>query len=366
MTNLEMTNMSRINRFYDYMEEQELDMVLLTLPRTIHYFTGFNTNPHERFFCLVIPLVGDPVLIIPELDLDEASRKSCVQDLRTHKDNEDPMNIVRSLTKKRIGKCGLEKDHLTLSRFEEITSVVVANTYVSVEDEIQKMKVIKSPEEIAKIREAIRISDEALFEGLKMVKPGVTEYEIAAEIQYQRLKLGADGGGLMVVSGEKSSLPHGRTGDRTLRDGDLLLIDGGVLKSGYVSDITRTFGIGEINDQQREIYETVLAANLAAIDAVRPGVSFGELDKIARDVITEKGYGEYFTHRLGHGMGMNNHEYPSIHSLNKDVAQAGMVFTIEPGIYLPGIGGVRIEDDILVTDDGVEVLTPFKKELTLL
>ena len=110
----------------------------------------------------------------------------------------------------------------------------------------------------------------------------------------------------------------------------------------------------------------MLAANLAAIDAVRPGVSFGELDKIARDVITEKGYGEYFTHRLGHGMGMNNHEYPSIHSLNKDVAQAGMVFTIEPGIYLPGVGGVRIEDDILVTDDGVEVLTPFKKELTLL
>src|SRR4051812_1881770 len=163
------------------MEEQELDMVLLTLPRTIHYFTGFNTNPHERFFCLVIPLVGDPVLIIPELDLDEASRKSCVQELRTHKDNEDPMNIVRSLTKKRIGRCGLEKNHLTLSRFEEITSVVVANTYVSVEDEIQKMKVIKSPGEIANIREAIRISDEALFEGLKMVKPGVTEYEIAAE-----------------------------------------------------------------------------------------------------------------------------------------------------------------------------------------
>ena len=192
--------------------KEELEMVLLTLPRTIHYFTGFNTNPHERFFCLFIPLDGNPVLIIPELDLDEASRKSCIQDLRTHKDNEDPMEIVRSLTKKRIGKCGVEKGHLTLSRFEEITSVIEANTYVNVEDKIQKMKVIKSPDEIAKIRQAIRISDEALFEGLKMVKPGVTEYEIAAEIQYQRLKLGADGGGLMVVSGEKSPCHTGVLG----------------------------------------------------------------------------------------------------------------------------------------------------------
>ncbi|AMQ04970.1 M24 family metallopeptidase [Sporosarcina psychrophila] len=361
-----MTNMSRIKKFYEYMEEEELDMVFLTLPRTIHYLTGFSTNPHERFFSLFIPLVGDPVLIIPELDLNEASCKSCVQNLLTHKDNEDPMEILRRLTKKKAGKCGLEKEHLTLSRFEEIASVVEASIYINVDDEIQKMKVIKSPEEVARIRQAIRISDEALFEGLKIVKPGVTEYEIAAEIQYQKIKLGADGGGLMVVSGEKSALPHGRTGNRALREGDLLLIDGGVLKNGYVSDITRTFGIGEINDQRKKIYETVLAANLAAINAVKPGVSFGELDTIARDVITENGYGGYFTHRLGHGMGMNNHEYPSIHGLNKDVVKVGMVFTIEPGIYVPGVGGVRIEDDILVTDDGVEVLTHYKKELTLL
>ncbi|MFJ7936697.1 M24 family metallopeptidase [Sporosarcina sp. NPDC096371] len=358
--------MARIKKFYEYMEAKELDMVFVTLPRSIHYFTGFNTNPHERFFCLFMPLIGDPVLILPELDLDEASRKSCIKKLRTHKDNEDPMEIVTDLTKKNAKKCGVEKEHLTLMRFEEIAGVVEAETYVNVESEIQKMKVIKSSDEVASIRQAIRISDEALFEGLKMVKPGVTEYEIAAEIQYQRIKLGADGGGLMVVSGEKSALPHGRTGDRVLKEGDLLLIDGGVLKNGYVSDITRTFGVGEINEQRKEIYETVLAANVAAIDAVKPGVSFGELDKIARDIIIDKGYGKYFTHRLGHGMGMNNHEYPSIHGLNRDVSKAGMVFTIEPGIYVPGVGGVRIEDDILVTDDGAEVLTHYKKELILL
>ncbi|MFC5602475.1 M24 family metallopeptidase [Sporosarcina koreensis] len=357
--------MSRIEKFIEYMEVNEIDIAFITLPNSIYYFTGFNSNPHERFFSLLISLDKNPVLILPELDLDGATSKSSIQNFLSYKDDEDPMEIVKGFVKRKK-KCGLEKSHLTMSRFEGISSAINAMTYVDIDEAIQKMKVIKSQDEVEKIKKAIHISDAALLEALKKVKPGVSEYEIAAEIQYQRLKLGADGGGLMVVSGEKSALPHGRTGDRKLKEGDFLLIDGGVLKDGYVSDITRTFGVGEVTNQQKEMYETVLAANLAAIGAVEPGVSFSTLDMIARDIITRDGYGEYFTHRLGHGMGMNNHEYPSIHGLNTDAAQVGMVFTIEPGIYVPDVGGVRIEDDVLVKVDGVEVLSQFSKELMIL
>ncbi|AOV09266.1 M24 family metallopeptidase [Sporosarcina ureilytica] len=348
------------------MERENLDLVFVTLPRSIYYFTNFNTNPHERFFCLYIPIDGEPVLILPELDLEEATKKSNVKNIRTHRDNENPMDILRELTSQQIERCGIQKEHMSLSRYEAINNVIGAKNYIDIEDEIQDMKALKSSGEIEKIKNAIRISDLALSEGLKIVKPGVSEYEIAAEIQYQRLKHGADGGGLMVVSGEKSALPHGRTGNRKLQEGDFLLIDGGVMKEGYVSDITRTFVVGNINSEQKRIYQTVLEANLTAIDAIKPGISFGELDQIARDIISDKGYGKYFTHRLGHGMGLNNHEYPSIHGLNKDTVKAGMVFTIEPGIYMPSVGGVRIEDDVLVTEDGFEVLTNYPKELTIL
>lgn len=361
-----MTQQSRLKRLHTYMEKEDIDLIFITLPRSVYYFTNFNTNPHERFFSLCVPRDAEPVLIIPELDLEDAMKKSNVKNIRTHKDDENPLDILRELFNKKISKCGIQKEHMTLTKFEEIDSVIKASKYVDLEKEIQKMKAVKSKDEVDKIRNAIRISDIALAEAMKIIKPGITEYEIAAEVQYQRLKHGADGGGLMVVSGEKSAMPHGRTGNRALSEGDFLLIDGGVLKDGYVSDITRTFAIGEISDEKKRIYNTVLEANVAAINAVKPGVTFGKLDTIARDIITEAGYGQYFTHRLGHGMGMNNHEYPSIHSLNEDTAKEGMVFTVEPGIYIPEVGGVRIEDDLVVTKEGCEVLTSYPKELTIL
>jgi len=237
-----------------------------------------------------------------------------------------------------------------------------------VEEPLREMRLIKSAEEVARIRHAVRLVEQALSESLKKVKPGVTEMEIVAELEYQMKRLGADGPSFdtMVLAGEKSALPHGTPGSRQVREGDLLLFDLGVAADGYVSDITRTFAIGEISAQLREIYETVLAANEAAIAEVRPGVTLAHLDQTARRVIEEKGYGPYFMHRLGHGLGMDVHEYPSVHGQNQDVLRPGMVFTIEPGIYLPGVGGVRIEDDVLVTDSGCDVLTQFPKQLTVI
>jgi len=146
----------------------------------------------------------------------------------------------------------------------------------------------------------------------------------------------------------------------------MLLFDIGVYYDGYASDITRTFAVGEVSDQMREVYNTVLAANLAGIAAVKPGVAFNAIDAAARQVIEAAGYGEYFTHRIGHGLGMDVHEYPSMHSQNADLAEEGLVITIEPGIYLPKIGGVRIEDDVFITSSGAELLTSFPKELMII
>ncbi len=169
----------------------------------------------------------------------------------------------------------------------------------------------------------------------------------------------------MVLAGEKAALPHGKPGDRELKNGDFLLIDFGVITyDRYCSDITRTFVIGEADDKQKEIYDIVKRSTQAGVDAVKAGVPLKEFDIAARSIIQESGYGEYFNNRVGHGLGIEVHEAPSIHHLNDDIAQKGMVFTIEPGIYIPGYGGVRIEEEVYINEDGeAEVLTSFPRDL---
>ncbi|HWL12694.1 MAG TPA: M24 family metallopeptidase, partial [Ureibacillus sp.] len=170
----------------------------------------------------------------------------------------------------------------------------------------------------------------------------------------------------MVLSGPKTASPHGTPGERKIQKGDMILFDLGVIYDGYCSDITRTVAFGEVSEAQKEIYNAVRSANENAVAAVKPGVRAMDLDKIARDTITEAGYGEYFTHRLGHGLGISVHEFPSVTGTNDLVLREGMVFTIEPGVYKADVTGVRVEDDVVVTADGVEVLTKFTKELVIL
>lgn len=169
-----------------------------------------------------------------------------------------------------------------------------------------------------------------------------------------------------VLTGPKAASPHGKTGQRKIERGDLVLMDLGVIYEGYCSDITRTLAFGEPSEQAKEVYDIVKRAEQVALDAVRPGVTAAELDGIARKTIEDAGYGEYFTHRLGHGLGISVHEFPSIHGGNNMPLEAGMVFTIEPGIYVADQVGVRIEDDLVVTENGYEVLTKYPKELTVI
>jgi Xaa-Pro dipeptidase len=361
-------NQKRFQQLYAFMEKEQLDAVLITSPKHVYYMTGFFTDPHERFLGLVIPLSGEPSLIVPALDREAAANASSVQQIFTHTDTQNPYEVLQKALPGGLKRLGLEKHYLTVERYEAIAAAVSAQQYVDVEQPLRDMRLVKSPEEVARIKRAVQVVEDVLREGLKKVKPGVTEIEIVAELEYQMKRLGAEGPSFstMVLAGEKSALPHGKPGDRKIQNGELLLFDLGVYVNGYASDITRTFAVGEINQQLREIYETVLAANEAAIAAVRPGVSLASLDGAARDLIAAKGYGEYFMHRLGHGLGMDVHEYPSVHGENHETLRSGMVFTIEPGIYLPGAGGVRIEDDVLVTENGCEILTQFPKELTVI
>ena len=222
----------------------------------------------------------------------------------------------------------------------------------------------KDKKEIDNIRNAIRLTELSLQKILPKVKEGMTEKEIALKLEFIMRNAGAEkvAFDLVVASGENSAMPHHHPSDKKIKKGDLLLMDVGIELNGYCSDMTRVFTIGEASSQSQEIYDIVLKANKAGIKSVSTGKMCKEVDKIARGIIAEAGYGNYFGHATGHGLGIDVHEQPSLSALNKEKLEEGAVVTIEPGIYIPNFGGVRIEDVVLVKGDGCEILTTFPKE----
>lgn len=358
----------RIDQLMLSMIEKGLDGLLVTDPKHVYYLTGFASDPHERFLGLLLERGEEPVLITPALDAEAAHAASSVQNIVTHSDTDNPYQVLKQQFKGSIGTLGIEKEQLTVARYEELTAVVSAKQYSDIGPLLRSMRVNKSPEEVKRMQHSIHLIEEVLRQGLKSVKAGVTEIEIVAELEYLMKKLGAEGPSFdtMVLSGPKTALPHGAPGDRKIQHGDLLMFDMGVYANGYASDITRTFAVGEISSELKSIYNAVLEANLQGIQAIKPGVTLASVDQAARNAIEKAGYGPYFLHRLGHGLGIDVHEYPSVHGNNSDLVQSGMIFTVEPGVYVAGLGGVRIEDDIFVTDNGVEVLTSYPKELITL
>ncbi|RUT28419.1 aminopeptidase P family protein [Paenibacillus zeisoli] len=350
------------------MQENGVHTLLITDPKHVYYLTRFLSNPHERFLAAAITLGEEPFLIVPALDEEAARAGSDIDLIYTHTDTDNPYLVLNQALKGSAGTIALEKNHLSLARFESLQEHLTFARYRDIGPWLQDMRVRKSADEIAKIKHAVALIEQVLQEGLSKVKEGVTENELVAEVEYQIRRLGADGPSFdsMVLTGEKTALPHGVPGTRKLQYGDLLMYDIGVYADGYASDITRTFAFGEPSSELTRIYNTVLEANEQAIRSIKPGASFASIDLAARSVIEQAGYGEYFMHRLGHGLGIDVHEYPSIHGQNQALLQEGNVFTVEPGIYVAGVGGVRIEDDIVVTADGVEVLTSFPKTLTIL
>lgn len=251
-----------------------------------------------------------------------------------------------------------EADFLTYSRFQDLAKKLPKAELRPVKGWVEELRLVKDDAEIAAIREAARRTDAALAQFLADVSPGQTERQLSLELQ---LAMAAQGTHpsfeVIMASGPSSASPHWVPGSRPLAEGDMLKIDVGGVYEGYCSDLTRTYFIGEPPDKFREVYSLVKEAQAAAVAAVAPGRTGREIDEVARTIITERGYGDQFSHGLGHGVGLEVHEGPRVSSRSEDVLQPGMVVTIEPGVYLPGWGGVRIEDLVLVTADGHELLT---------
>ncbi|WP_438315860.1 M24 family metallopeptidase [Sporosarcina sp. FA9] len=361
---------TRRKKLENYLGEQQIELAMITAPSNVFYYTGFNSDPHERFMALVFDMrKGEITLFVPLLDESSAALASDIQKIIPISDAEEPFEVVSNTLGADIATFGVEMKALSLFRYNGLKSFYPKATVSNIEDAVNAQRIKKSAHEIKAAQKAIDIIEKVLAEGIKTVKIGMSENELTAELEFLMRKFGADGPSFstIVLSGEKSALPHGSPGERAFEKGDFLLIDMGVIKDGYCSDITRTFVIGEATEEQKAIYQIVLESNKAGINAVKAGVELKSIDIAARNVISEKGYGDYFNNRVGHGLGIEVHEEPSVHEGNTAIAEKGLLFTIEPGIYLPELGGVRIEDIVYINDDGeAQVLTSYPKELQVL
>ncbi|MCX6143869.1 MAG: Xaa-Pro peptidase family protein [Ignavibacteriales bacterium] len=265
-------------------------------------------------------------------------------------------------------KIGFESQYLSVSTFENLKKLFPSASFVSKRSVIETIAAVKEESEIEAIKRAAAITDKVFRKVLLALKPGVRELDIAAEISYWHQRFGADGDAFesIVASGPRGALPHGRATEKRIRKGEFVTLDFGCKCKGYNSDLTRTVAVGPPTERGRKIYRIVLEAQRMAIEATRPGVPARNLDRVARRHIRQKGFGKYFSHSLGHGLGIEIHEPLRLSVKSKDVVRVGNVFTIEPGIYLQGVGGVRIEDDVVVRESGCEVITKSPKELMIL
>lgn len=349
-----------------FLQRESQDVAVIMSPTNIYYLTGFRGEPHERFMALVLfEDKQDTLLFLPTLDVQAAEKSGFVQQLIPVSDTEDAYAIFAS-TVGNVASIAIEKSYVTVTNFEVMGQHYPLEIFSNVEEIIFNMRKQKTAAEIKHVRAAIALTEAGLENVLKKLTSNLTELQVKAMLEYELTMLGAEGFAFdtTVLSGENSSLPHGVSSGRVIEASDFLLIDFGIFLNGYCSDITRTFVVGDATTKQIEIYEAVLAANENALEEVRVGIGWKKIDLAARNYITEAGYGAYFTHRVGHGLGLEVHEHPSIHHENEELIEAGVLFTIEPGIYVPGLGGVRIEDDVYVNGQGVvEVLTTFPKRL---
>lgn len=363
--------MNKISKLQNYLIEKNIDAAFITNPDNVFYFTGFKSNPHERLLGVMIFSKDEPFLICPQMEIPDAKAAGWSGNIVGHTDTENAMEIFQQTAQEKVSSIktlGIEKSHMIVERYDAINKYFSSPAVVAIDEKVNAMRVIKDADELEILREAAALADYAIEVAAKTIKEGITEIEVMTEVELALKKRGVTHMSFdtTVLTGDHAASPHGKTGTRKLQNGDLVLFDLGVVHKGYCSDITRTLALGEPGEEQKKVYNIVLEAELAAVNAVKPGITAAELDGISRGVIEQAGYGEYFTHRLGHGLGISVHEFPSLHGANDMKLEEGMVFTIEPGIYVPGSVGVRIEDDLAVTADGVEVLTKYPKELQII
>ncbi len=360
----------RLERLTEQLHAAGVDCLAVVPGPNLVYLTGLDFHLSERPVIAFLPASGQPALLASNFEALKTERAPWPIDwqLFTYTDEQGP-----------DASCGRACDFVGLSgrrlavetlkmrvlELEMVRRDAPGVQTLPAEPMLAELRMGKDAAELAQMRQAVAIAEAALARALPEIRAGMTEQAVAAKLMMNLLNAGS--GELpfapLVQSGPNSASPHAATSSRRLESGDILLIDFGATASGYVSDITRTFAIGELEPELTRVHEIVQAANAAGRAAAGPGVPCQEVDRAARRVIEEAGYGPYFIHRTGHGLGLEGHEPPYIVEGNQRRLEVGMTFTVEPGIYLPGRGGVRVEDDVVITAEGCESLTSFERRL---
>lgn len=361
--------MNQLEKLQQWLQDTNTDVAYVSDAVNVNYFTGYGEDPEERILALFVFKDADPFLFVPQLSVEEAKASGIQFDVYGYYDHENPFEIIAEKIKERtkhFNTWAIEKDNLSVSRFQQLQLLFpLASFTQDMSRFIEQTRLIKTPEEIAILKAAGADADYAFKLAFDAIKTGRTEREVVQIVEAQLQEYGVSGFSfpMIVQAGKNAANPHGFPTATKIEPNELILIDLGTIKDGYMSDATRTVAYGEPSDLEKEIHKVCLEANLAAMDAAKPGMLAEDLDKIARDIITDAGFGEYFIHRLGHGLGKSEHEFPSIMEGNKMELQPGMSFSIEPGIYIPGKAGVRIEDSGYMTETGFEPYTHTPKDL---
>lgn len=365
-----MITLSKLQQVQEWTVQHHADVTYISDPSTIQYLTGFYSDPIERVLALVVFPDQEPFMFAPALEVEAIKDTGFSFPVYDYLDHENPWQMIADNVKKRVSQpteIALEKNQLSVTRLEHLQQVFPSAQFnQDITPFINQLRVIKTASEIDKLNVAGKWADFAFEKGFAAVKAGRTEEQVVAELQYALMKQGIMQMSFetLVQAGAHAAEPHGATNATQFENNELILFDLGTIWQGYISDASRTVALGKPTEKQLDIYQVCLEAQLTAQAAAKPGITAAELDQVARAIITKAGYGEYFIHRLGHGMGMSEHEFPSIMAGNDMVLQPGMCFSIEPGIYIPGVAGVRIEDCVHITESGCEPFTHTPKELT--
>ena len=354
--------MERVRVIQDCVEQHDAEALVVTFLPDIRWLTGFTGSS-----ALVIYVNGHLHFIT-----DGRYTTQCRDEVKGAHISIAPGNLMRCAVDEGllngVERVVVQAEHLTLLRLEEYKEVLPDASFIPVAEILDKAVATKNEKEKELVLAAQRVTDTVFEYLLGFIKVGMTEHEIAAEIVYQHMRLGASAMSFdpIVASGPNSALPHARPSSRKLAHGDMVVIDMGCFKEGYASDMTRTVAMGEPSQEAKKVYHIVLDAQARALEFASAGLSSRELDNLARSVINDAGYGPYFTHSLGHGVGLQIHEWPSVSWRSDYPLLPGMIITIEPGVYIPDQFGVRIEDMIRLTDTGSENLTSSSKQLMIL
>ena len=352
----------RLKRLRTHLQAAGVDGLLITSDINRRYISGFTGSSG-----FVLITMKDAYLFSDFRYRTQAPMQAPAFTFIEHGAN--PIASIKQVAKQlNVLKLAIEAHKLSVVQYEKYKAELTGIELVKSGEWIEQLRMVKDSSELAIMREAAQLADRTFIHMLDVLKPGITELEAALELEFFMRKNGASSTSFetIIASGERSALPHGVASDRVLRKDEFVKLDFGAYYDGYCSDITRTVMLGTPTAKHREIYDIVLKAQLATLEGIRPGMTGKEADAIARDIIKAHGYGDHFGHGTGHALGMEIHESPRLSVTGDIVLEPGMTVTVEPGIYIPGFGGVRIEDDVVITDSGVEILTQATKDFIVI